>query len=285
MHIINKFWIAYGLMFGFAMVPNSSVQAQTVPSDSSHHVYYINNWVTGSIIVAGAATGILSIPGRAKPNITDAELMALNPNDVPSFDRWSLHQDPTPVPTFENYSTIMQYGMGALPLTLLIDGDIRKDGLDIMLMGLEVNTVVIGIYAVSPLGPLFETRYRPIVYYHSQTVDVYNGNNKNSFYSGHVASASAAAFFMAKVYCDYHPDANEYLVYSIAAVPALAMCYVRLMALDHFPSDVAVGLAVGTLCGVLIPELHKIGGKDLSMGVYSSPTSTGLTLKWDMASQ
>jgi membrane-associated phospholipid phosphatase len=293
MHFINKYSIASCLMFAVALLPGNAAHAQfaagdssSTPRDSHSHVYNVNYWVTGGIILAGGAAGLLTIPARAKPNLTDAELAAVDRNNVPSFDRWSLNQDPTLVPTYENYSTILQYTMGALPLTLLFDDDIRKDGLDVMLMGLEVNAVVIGIFTASPLGPLFETRYRPIVYYNDTTrypnvpVALKNGNNKNSFYSGHVESAAAASFFMAKVYCDYHPDANKYIVYGAAAIPPLIMGYVRLMALDHFPSDVAVGLAVGTVCGILIPELHKIGDKNLSMGVYSSPTGAGLTMQW-----
>jgi hypothetical protein len=252
----------------------------------------MNYWVSGGIDIAGAAAGLLTIPARAKPNFDSSELANVNPNNVPSFDRWSLHQNPALVPQFETYSSILQIAMGALPLTLLFDSSIRQDGLEIMMMGLEVNAAAIIIYTASPLGPLFVTRYRPIVYYSNKTlypnnpVDESNGNNKNSFYSGHVASAAAASFFMASVYCDYHPDASKWLVFGAAAVLPLVMGYVRLMALDHFPSDVAVGYAVGTLCGVLIPDLHKIGNKNLSMGVYSSPTmGTGLTLKWDMASE
>jgi membrane-associated phospholipid phosphatase len=255
----------------------------------------MNYWVSGSIDLAAAAGGLLTIPARAKPNLDSVELANINPNNVPSFDHWSLHQNPALVPTFETYSEILQITMGAIPLALLFDSSIRQDGLEIMMMGLEVNAAAILIYTVSPLGPLFETRYRPIVYYpttqypnnYNKTiytnnpVDIASGQNKNSFYSGHVASAAAASFFMAKVYSDYHPDASQWLVFGAAAVPPLIMGYVRLMALDHFPSDVAVGYAVGTLCGVLIPELHKIGDNNLSMGIYTSPISgTGLTLTW-----
>ena len=124
-----------------------------------------------------------------------------------------------------------------------------------------------------------------MVYYPTAPVNRTDGNQKNSFYSGHTASAAAASYFMAKVYCDYHPDANEYLVYGAATIPPLVMAYVRFMSLNHFPSDIAMGYTVGTLCGVLIPELHKIGDKNLSIGAYSSPTSTGLTLNWNMASE
>ncbi len=285
MHIISKYWVACVVALSILSLPRASTQAQSA-SDSSARIYSVNYWVSGGIILAGGAAGILTIPARSKPNYTDAELQALNSNNVPSFDRWSLHQDPTLVPTYENYSTILQITMAALPATLLFDKSIRQDWGDVMIMGLEVNAVVIGIYASSPLGPLFQTRNRPITYYSNKLtypnnpVDLNNGNNKNSFYSGHVASAAAAALFMAKVYCDYHPDANKYLVYGAAAIPPLVMGYVRIKALDHFPSDVAVGLTVGTLCGVLIPELHRIGGQDLSLGTYSSPTGTGLTLQW-----
>ena len=299
MRSIDKYWIICCLTFSVALAPSGVAFAQSVAGDSSSiqhdsssaqsnahaHVYNVNYWVTGGIIVAGAAAGLLTIPARAKPNFDSAELANVNPNNVPSFDRWSLHQNPALVPQFETYSTILQVTMGALQLTLLFDSSIRQDGLEIMTMGLEVNAVAIAIYTASPLGPLFVTRYRPIVYYPkslypNNPVDIANGNNKNAFYSGHVASAAAASFFMASVYCDYHPDASKWLVFGAAAVPPLIMGYVRLMALDHFPSDVAVGYAVGTLCGVLIPALHHIGGKDLSMGVYSSPTGTGLSLTW-----
>ncbi len=272
------------MALGILAAPHRPVQAQS--ADSSAHVYYVNLWVSGGVIAASSVAGLLTISARAKANYTDAELQSLDANNVPSFDRWSLHQNPGLVPTFENYSTILQITMGALPTALLFDPRVRRDWEDVLVMGLEVNAVVIGIYSASPLGPLFQTRNRPITYYSNKTiypnntVNLNNGNNKNSFYSGHVASAAAASFFIAKVYSDYHPEANRYLLYSMASIPPLLMGYSRLMALDHFPSDVAVGLAVGTLCGILIPELHRIGGQDVSMGAYSSPAGTGLTLQW-----
>jgi hypothetical protein len=51
-------------------------------------------------------------------------------------------------------------------------------------------------------------------------------------------------------------------------------------ALDHFPSDILVGLGVGALCGILIPELHRIKIENVSMGLYSSYEGTGICLKW-----
>jgi PAP2 superfamily len=286
---LNKYLVLHFLILGATLMPCYTAHAQSIVSDSSSApsdahapVYHVNFWVSVPIILVGAVGGI-TLVDRAKSDITDAQIAALNPNNVPIFDRLSLHLNPANVPRFDVYAQIGQIAGAAMPLALLIDGDIRPDWLDVMTMGLEANMVVLAIYSISPLGPSFQTRYRPLVYYPSDSlygINRQDGNNKDSFYSGHVASVTVSAVFIAKVYCDYHPNANPYLVYGLAAIPSLTMGYIRLMTLDHFPSDVAVGLAVGSLCGYFIPDLHKIGGKNLSMGVYSSPTSTGLTFQW-----
>jgi hypothetical protein len=34
------------------------------------------------------------------------------------------------------------------------------------------------------------------------------------------------------------------------------------------------------LCGIIIPELHRIKIENVSMGLYSSYEGTGISLKW-----
>ncbi len=288
--------LALGLTSGSSADAQSVVgDSSSMPSDSSFvpsHVlapiYHVNYWVSIPIIAVGAAGG-LYLTAHPKSNITGAELASSNTNNVPSFDRISLHQNIALVPTWDKYARIGQITGAIIPLTILLDADARSDWLDVIAIGAEANMVALGIYSISPLGPSFQTRYRPLVYYPKADaakagINQADGNNKDSFFSGHVGSVAASTFFVAKVYCDYHPDANQYLAYSLAAIPPIVMGYIRLMTLDHFPSDIAMGMAVGTLCGVLIPELHKIGDKNLSIGAYSSPTmGTGLTFNWNMA--
>src|ERR1019366_4517579 len=169
----NKYVIFCFLTLGIVWWPGATVQAQSDASDSSSAprdphapVYHVNYWISGGIIAAGAIAGYtLPLRSFGKDTISSADLANLNPNNVPSFDRISLHQNIALVPTFDNYSRVMQFGMAALPLTLLIDNDIRHDWLPVMVMGLEVNMVTLSIFAVSPLGPLFQTRYRPVIYY------------------------------------------------------------------------------------------------------------------------
>ena len=289
---MRKYWILCGLSFTLLFSTEAGAQTGTTDSTGTNNsmthpargpVYHVNYWITLPIIAVGAAGGFYWT-SHAKPNLSDADLATAqsNPNNVPSFDRISLHQKISLVPQWDKYASAAQLIGVFMPLTVLLDPDVRPDWLPVLTIGLEVNMVTLGIYSISPIGPQFVTRYRPIVYYPiAPGINQKDGNMKASFYSGHVASLTASAMFVAKVYSDYHPDANEFAVYGLAAIPSLGMGVIRFMTLDHFPSDIAVGLAVGTLCGVLIPQLHRVGGDGLSMGAYSSPTmGTGLTLAW-----
>ena len=69
-------------------------------------------------------------------------------------------------------------------------------------------------------------------------------------------------------------------MYGAAFIPPLVMSYLRLRALAHFPSDLMVGFGMGALCGILVPELHRISIENTSLGLYATPEGTGITLKW-----
>jgi hypothetical protein len=156
-------------------------------------------------------------------------------------------------------------------------------------MYVEGHTITFTMYNYSPLGPTFQNRLRPAVYYPELGSEAQkNSNNRNSFFSGHVGSCAYSTFFMVKVYCDYHPQigAAKYLLYLAASVPPLAIGYARIRSLDHFPSDIAVGFALGAIIGIVLPELHKSKlYKQLSIGMYDSPEATGLTLRFKFPAQ
>ena len=264
------------------------VQPQSPPAaDSSFHPYKVNRWVSGGIVSAGLVSDYFLVRNILhKPNIdSSSELATLNTNVYTSrFDQWALKQDTSKRVGFEKVSDNMALSIYMLPAFLLLDGGVRRDWVDLLMMYLETQTITFSVYNLSPLGPNFQNKYRPVVYYNQLTNSQRNsGNNRNSFYSGHVASATTATFFMAKVYCDYHPDLGfgKYLLYGAASVPPLFMGYLRVKALVHFPSDVGAGFMVGALCGVLVPEIHRLKNKNLSLGAYSTPDGgTGLSVKW-----
>jgi hypothetical protein len=244
----------------------------------------VNYWVTGSLIGVGLTTNYLGVNRIFhKPELSLLEIQTLNKDIVYSIDNWALTQDPTSRQKFANYSNYAVVCTVVLPVFLLFDKQIQRDWADVLLMYVETMSITPNIYEWSPLGPTFQNRVRPLAYYDQLTYDERkSGSNRNSFYSGHDGVVTASTFFMAKVYIDYHPEIgdNKYLLYGAAAIPPLIMGYFRVRALAHFPSDVLVGMGVGAMCGILIPELHRFKDKNISVGLYSSIEGTGVTLKW-----
>ena len=281
----NRFTLSRLVIFSVAvMALVKPAYSQSSVSDSSFHPYHVNYWVTGSICGVGAVANILGIPqSQGKEEVTPSEMQALNRSDINSIDSWALKQDPSKMAAYENYSSYTLALSVALPSVLMFDKQISRDWLDVTLMYAETMSITVNIYEWSFLGPAFQNKFRPVVYYDQLTYEQRNsGANRNSFYSGHVATAAASTFFMAKVYCDYHPELgdNKYLIYGAAAIPPLILGYFRVKALMHFPSDVMAGLGIGALCGILIPEFHRMHDKNVSLGLYSSPEGTGIAIAW-----
>jgi len=257
---------------------------QSSASDSSFHPYHVNYWVTGSIIIGGLTLEKIGVPWISnKSNITIAELQNLNRNDISPIDRWALNFDPSKRNYYNKLSSQMVLVGVLLPVLTMLDHNIRQDWLDVLMMYLQTQTITNNFYLYSPFGATFQNRLRPVVYYDAVNIaDRTSSNNRNSLYSGHVAGTAAASFFTAKIFCDYHPELGwkKYLVYGSAAIPPLLMSYFRLGALAHFPTDLLTGLGVGALCGILIPEFHRLQDKNILLGVYSSFEATGLAIKW-----
>ncbi len=265
---------------------NTLLHSQYGRTDSARHPYKVNYWVSGGIAVVGGLTNYIGIPPIInKQEISAAELSSLNRNVINGFDRWALNQDPSKADMYDKDATIVLATSVTLPAVLAFDKYIGKDWSKMLVMYLETISVVSNIYTYSFLGPSFQNRFRPITYYAdapmSERVD---GNSRNSFYSGHVASTAAATFFMAKVYADYHPElgGKKYLLYAAAAIPPVLLGYFRVKGLRHFPSDAMVGLGVGAFVGIMIPEIHRIKfkNKNLSLGLVSTGESVGLGLQW-----
>jgi membrane-associated phospholipid phosphatase len=282
----NRFILINFIVYSLAVIgPVKPVYSQSPGSDTTFHPYHVNYWVTGGVLIAGLATEKMGVNWiSAKPNLTNAELQTLDRNDFTAIDRWALDLDPSNMSYYDKLSDQVVGGIVVLPLLTMLDHNIRQDWLNVILMYSETILITNNIYLYSPFGPTFQNRFRPVVYYDALgTSDVrMRGGNRNSLYSGHVASAASATFFTAKVYCDYHPQLgwNKYLVYGTAAIPPLILAYIRLRALAHFPSDLMVGFGVGALCGIVIPELHRVEIENTSLGLYSSPEGTGICLKW-----
>jgi membrane-associated phospholipid phosphatase len=281
-----RFILIKVIIFSLAVIGMvKPLYSQSPVRDTTFHPYHVNYWVTGGIIIVGIPATMIGAPLIAnKSPLTNAEIDALDRNNFTAIDRWALNQDISNRGYYENLSNNVTGGSIVFPLLTMLDHNIRQDWLDIALMYAETQIIVNNIYLYSPFGPLFQNRFRPVVYYDAlgNSPVRMEGTTRNSFYSGHTASAASATFFAAKVFCDYHPELGwkKCLIYGAAAIPPLIVGYLRMKALTHFPSDVLVGFGVGALCGIVIPEMHRIKIENVSLGVYSSYEGTGISLKW-----
>ena len=255
---------------------------------TSPAVYKIAPLPTITIGIAATAANMIAINNflHNKKNLTVAEVQAARKDIVNAFDRIALEQDPTKRDHYYQLSDHFLTGtLIASAASFIINKKTRKDWLRLGLMYYQTQFLTFAFYDFSFFGPLFQNRLRPVVYYDYFPMELRTqGRQRNSMYSGHVANATAATFFAVKVYCDYNPQIGKkkFLLYSIASVPALFTGWLRMKALAHFPSDVLAGYMIGGLFGVLIPELHRIKSRKLSLNTFYNGQSGGLQLTYKL---
>ena len=221
---------------------------------TSDEVYRLKPSVDIPLTTIGAGWSMYAFTKiYSKDPSTKEQILALNKNDINGFDRWGadVYSDKA-----ANTSDFFFYGSMPLPLVLMLDKDIRRDAGKIGFLYLEAMSVTGLLYTGSVY---LNDRYRPLAYNPEVPLEErMDGGSKNSFFAGHVALVATSTFFTAKVFSDYHPESKlKYLLYGAAVVGTAGTAYLRHAGGKHFPSDILIGTAVGTLSGILVPHFHK----------------------------
>ena len=272
-------------LLAILIVATSTVSAQDLVPEQKQKMYEVNRyWATG-IGVVGTTTNALGLYRllNKKDPTPEQTILALQKEDVNSFDRWALRRDFSKVDNATRISDYGLYGSFFLPSILFIDKEIQKDWLDISLMYFETQAISANIYSWGPFGPTFTKRFRPFAYYDENPLEErVLGKKRNSFFSGHVSTAATGAFFTAKVYCDYHPDlgAKKWLVYGLALIPTSVVAVNRIRSLNHFPTDTIMGTAVGAAAGILIPQFHKNKARKMGLSVIYNEEMKLVVTQW-----
>jgi membrane-associated phospholipid phosphatase len=231
-------------------------------------------------LIGAASLGYKWMDQRA--SLTAEQVSALNPLNINSFDRPAAYYDPATFKNAQSKSDILMTAFVASPLFLVLDKRIRRDWADMLGMLLAVHAVDNTIF-FSTL--LLVRSPRPLTYNPALPLEAKTGVGKtNSFPSGHVSWTAASTFFIAKVYTDYHhiKGLKRMLFYTGAALPPTLIGYYRVHAGSHFPSDAIVGGLLGAVCGIVVPELHRITKKvdGLSLQPFSRSGSNGFSLSY-----
>jgi membrane-associated phospholipid phosphatase len=215
----------------------------------------------------------------SKEHSSEEEILSLDKNDINGFDRWAVRPYDKSIDKASYYPF---YASTLLPFLFLTGKQTSKDFFKLSFLYLEAMSITGLLYT----GSVYVTnRYRPYAYSSETTMEQRTrGGAKNSFYAGHVALVATSTFFMAKVYGDYHPESKaKWVFYSLAGAATGATAYMRYRAGQHFPSDILLGIAQGTLTGILVPHFHKnklIKDPNLSIMPYSNGESSGFALNY-----
>jgi len=205
----------------------------------------------GSIVGLGITSELINDPKA----LTLAQIEALDPNDVNSFDRYAISKSST---KSQDISDIFQLGVIALPIIFVTNHHTRKDIVPLIAMSAEVMLIN---YTLTDITKKLAGRTRPLAYNADFSLEEKESASvRRSFFSGHTSHTAALSFMMAKVMTDYHPHANKGFKIGIwsfaAAVPAITG-YLRVRAGKHFPTDTITGYIAGGLVGILVPQFHK----------------------------
>lgn len=189
----------------------------------------------------------------SKDQSSEAKILSLNKNNIPKIDRKgaSVYHEKA-----NDNADMLFYGSMPLPVILMLDKEIRKDALKISLLYLQAMAITGTLYTGSAY---LADRYRPYAYNPEVPMDQRRrGGAKNSFFAGHVALVGTSTFFVAKVWNDYHPESKlRWIPFTLAGIATGSTAWFRHRGGQHFPTDIMLGTAVGTLSGILVPHLHK----------------------------
>ena len=263
-------------IFSLFLTGVSGQKTDTVGTDinAKQGPYIIKPKLEIPIVLGLTGWTVYSFAQISKKDGTSAEKIAgLTKQDVNGFDRWAIRPYNRGV---DKASYIPFYASVPYPpLFMLLDKRMRKDYVKLLFLYTQAMSVTGALYGSAAH---YFPRLRPLVYDARSPMDVrQSSNSRNAFFAGHVALVATSTFFMAQVFADYHPESRlKWVVYGAAGAATAATAYMRHKAGEHFPSDILVGTAVGTLTGLFTPRLHKsklLRNPKISLVPYTGPAS------------
>lgn len=221
-------------------------------------------------VSAVAAAGIL-VPYA----LTDSIIHPSCPCDassVPSFDRWAIGHSSA---TADTVSTVTAGLAIAAPLVLdLADVGASTEFLEdtaVLAETLLVNGALTSAAKYTVQRPI------PLVYSPAAPSVVSSPADYRSFYSGHTSTTFAALTAMSMTWTLRHGGTWWPWVVTVAVGTSVGL--ERIAAGRHFPTDVLVGAAAGTVVGLAVPWLHsraRIGPGTVQL----APVNGGAMLAW-----
>ncbi|MGI5098002.1 phosphatase PAP2 family protein [Treponema socranskii] len=221
--------------------------------------YFVLNPITDPILI-GSGIGLFAVDLNLHRLKNDRRFdgSLYNRDDVSAFDRWAMR------PYSRALDITGDVFIGCTMATPLVFASVDKH--EWITIGLMYAETMLLTHVVKDLIKSLTFRPRPYMYfdgYPQKYVD--SGDWNNSFPSGHTMQAFAAASFTSFVFAMYFPGSLWNIPVSAGSYAlAATVAVLRLSSGNHFLTDVLFGAAFGTVFGIGVPLLHRIGTKDSS---------------------
>ena len=223
--------------------------------------------------LAGAAGATWLGLHLARGEIVDPSCPPCERGDVPSFDRVAIDQREKQLNTPADVGIAV---LAAAPIgaALLEAGVSREAAADIVVEA----QAVLACGALTQIVKLSVQRPRPFLYRDDQGEAIYRDPESYlSFWSGHTATAFSLSTAVATTFHLRHPrSAARFAVWAVALAAATTEGVIRVLAGDHYPSDVVAGAVAGTAFGIGVPWLHARGAGPV--GLLVVPEDGGLAV-------
>jgi len=238
---------------------------------------YSVTWERDGYILGGggaAAIGGFLIDRSVTPLSTN-DISVLSRESINAFDRSATYNYSESAGTTSDF---LRNTLIVAPLALFLDHSIRADWETILVMYSEVGALV-GATNYTLKGTI--KRIRPFVYNPDTPLEKkISSDARKSFFSGHTIITFASAVFLSTVYSDYYPESQwKYYIWAGSLITASSVGFLRYEAGQHFPTDILVGVIVGSAIGYGIPWIHRNKSEEVSLIPHASYAEYGFTLR------
>lgn len=238
-------------------------------------VPYELRWPKEAVLLGtGAASLVTSYElGRRLTPLDRATIQRLDCQDVNAFDRGATYRWS---PSAYRLSDVTNIGGFAAVGLVTLPTLTRKNWATVPVMFIETVLLVNGVHRSVKSAV---KRSRPYAYNPDVSIDEkVTKETRRSFFSGHASNTFASAVFASEVFRHYFPDSRlKPVVWGGTLMLASATALFRYRAGLHYPTDLLMGAAFGSLVGWGIPRLHQPSTRSAFLKqITIEPWSNGL---------
>lgn len=244
----------------------------------ANYPYKLSWRVDAPLAAAGLLATAIALPLQPR-YLSQAGVAGLNRYDVNSFDRIAIGNHNTAA---DLTSDFIQYSMVALAgVSTMAMSEFRGPEFGTLFTMLaETFVLQLGVSYAFKNGI---SRPRPYVYNPGFSNQGLGRSDFQSMISAHSCTVFMAATFISTVFSDLYPDNKaKYAVWAVSLSAATAAACLRVVAGEHYPTDIIAGAVVGGIIGWAVPSLHKLhirwnkGKADLRMKPFGGPNGVGM---------